>query len=102
MTQMHCVGNLCTREQLVVKDTSFSKGITFDLLNEQNSLNFLLINNVVAILEKSVYKYLIAQVIKNLPAVREIWVQSLGWEHPLEKGQATHSSILAWRNPWTL
>ena len=73
-------------EQLVVKDTSFSKGITFDLLNEQNSINFLLINNVVAILENSLYKYLIVQLVKNLPAVWETWVQSLGWEHTLEKG----------------
>ena len=38
---------------------------------------------------------------KNLPAVQEIQVQSLGWEDPLEKGMATHSSILAWRIPWT-
>ena len=38
---------------------------------------------------------------KELPAVRETWVQSLGWEDPLEKGTATHSSILAWRIPWT-
>ena len=38
---------------------------------------------------------------KNLPAMQETWVQSLGWEHPLEKGMATHSSILAWRIPWT-
>ena len=37
---------------------------------------------------------------KNPPAVRETWVQSLGWEDPLEKGKATHSSILAWRIPW--
>ena len=36
---------------------------------------------------------------KNLPAMWEIWVQSLGWEDPLEKGKATHSSILAWRIP---
>ena len=35
----------------------------------------------------------------NLPAMWEIWVQSLGWEHPLEEGMATHSSILAWRTP---
>ena len=35
--------------------------------------------------------------VKNLPAVWEVWVQSLGWEDPLEKGMATHSSILAWR-----
>ena len=39
--------------------------------------------------------------VKNPPALGEIWVQSLGWEDPLEKGMATHSSILAWRIPWT-
>ena len=39
--------------------------------------------------------------VKNLPAMGETWVQSLGWEDPLEKGMATHSSILAWRIPWT-
>ena len=38
---------------------------------------------------------------KNPPAMQEIWVQSLGWEDPLEKGMATHSSILGWRIPWT-
>ena len=38
---------------------------------------------------------------KNLPAVREAWVQSLGWEDPLKEGMATHSSILAWRTTWT-
>ena len=42
-----------------------------------------------------------AQMIKNLPAMQETWVRSLGWEDPLEKGMATHSSILAWRVPWT-
>ena len=40
-----------------------------------------------------------AQLVKNLPAVRETWVQSLGWEDPLEKANATYSSILAWRIP---
>ena len=39
--------------------------------------------------------------VKNPPAMRETWVRSLGWEGPLEKGKATHSSILAWRIPWT-
>ena len=39
--------------------------------------------------------------VKNLPAMQETWVQSLGWEDPLEKGMATHSSILSWRIPWT-
>ena len=44
---------------------------------------------------------LVAQKIKNLPAVWETWVQSLGWEDPLEKETATHSSILGWSIPWT-
>ena len=44
---------------------------------------------------------LVAQRIKRLPAMQETWVQSLGWEDPLEKEMATHSSILAWRIPWT-
>ena len=42
-----------------------------------------------------------AQLVKHLPAMQETWVQSLGWEDPLEKGMATPSSILAWRIPWT-
>ena len=46
-------------------------------------------------------KSLVAQTIKNLPAMRETWVRSLGREDPLEEGMATHSSILAWRIPWT-
>ena len=43
-----------------------------------------------------------AQLVKNPPAMWETWVLSLGWEDPLEKGKATHSSILAWRIPWTV
>ena len=46
--------------------------------------------------------YLMAQLLKNSPAMRETWVQSLGWEDPLEKGKAAHSRILAWRIPWTV
>ena len=45
---------------------------------------------------------LVAQLVKNPPAVRETWVQSLDWKDPLEKGKATHSSILSWRIPWTV
>ena len=48
---------------------------------------------------------LVAQLVKNLPAMQETWVQSLGWENPLEKGKTTHSSILAWRilcTVWTV
>ena len=44
---------------------------------------------------------LVAQLVKNMPAMQETWVRSLGWEDLLEKGKATLSSILAWRIPWT-
>ena len=43
---------------------------------------------------------LVARMVKSLPAMWEIWVQSLGWEDPLEKEMATHSSTLTWRIPW--
>ena len=45
---------------------------------------------------------LVAQLVNNPPAMWETWVRSLGWEDPLEKGKATHSSVLAWRIPWTV
>ena len=43
---------------------------------------------------------IVAQLLKNPPATQETWVRSLGWEDPLQKEKATHSSILAWRIPW--
>ena len=49
-----------------------------------------------------IWASLVAQLVKNLPAMRETWVPSLGWEDPLEKVKATYSSILAWRIPWTV
>ena len=49
-----------------------------------------------------VYASLVAQLVKNRPTMRETWVRSLGWEDSLEKGKATHSSIVAWRIPWTV
>ena len=49
-----------------------------------------------------IWASLVAQMVKNLPAMQETWVGSLGWEDPLEKGKATHSSVLAWRIPWTV
>ena len=45
---------------------------------------------------------LVAQLVKNPPAMQETWVQSLGWEDPVEERKATHSSILSWRIPWTV
>ena len=50
---------------------------------------------------KSFVSSLMAQRVKHLPAIQETWVRSLGQEDPLEKEMATHSSILAWRIPWT-
>ena len=47
------------------------------------------------------YSVLVAQTVKNQPAMWETWVRSLGWEDPLEEDMTTHSSILAWRIPWT-
>ena len=45
---------------------------------------------------------LVAQLVKNVPEMQETWAQSLGWEDPLKKGKAAHSSILAWKIPWTV
>ena len=45
---------------------------------------------------------LVAQLVKNPPAMQETWVQSLGWDDPSEKGTASHFRILAWRIPWTV
>ena len=45
---------------------------------------------------------LVVHLVKNLPAMQETWVQSLNWEISLEKGTATHSSILTWKIPWTV
>ena len=50
---------------------------------------------------KDIWASLVAQMVRNLPAMQETWVQSLGWEDPLEKGMATHSNVLVWRIPWT-
>jgi len=49
----------------------------------------------------SLWASLVAQTVKNRPAMQETWVQSVGWADPLEKGMAIHSSVLAWRIPWS-
>ena len=56
-------------------------------------------NRLVTQLTSLATKPLVAQLVKNLPAIQETWVRSLGWEDSLEKRMATHSSILAWRIP---
>ena len=55
-----------------------------------------------AIIWQETWTSLIAHLVKNLPVMWETWLRSLGWESPLEKGKATHSTILAWRIPWTV
>ena len=63
-----------------------------------------------AIVQESEYSFTLpffgasleAQLVKNPPAMQETWFQFLGWEDTLEKGKVTHSSILAWRIPWTV
>ena len=63
---------------------------------------FILCAKLVGYPQKKINSYsLVAHMVKNLPTIRETQVQSLSWEGPLEKGIATHSSILAWRTPWT-
>ena len=80
---------LCDRKMILItrKMTKFRPG-------------FWLVNNGHA--HKESRASLVAQLVKNLPAMQETWVRSLGWEDPREKAQATHSSILAWRSPWTV
>ena len=53
-------------------------------------------------IRSAIWASLVAQLVKNPPAMWETWVQSLGWEDTLEKGKATHSNILTWRVPWTI
>ena len=55
---------------------------------------------LIALMDTYVRASLVVQMVKRLPAMRETWVQSLGWEDPLEKEMATHSSTLAWKIPW--
>ena len=56
---------------------------------------------IINVLMHLLWASLVAQLVKNLPAMPQTWAPSLGWEDPLEKEVGTHSSILAWRIPWT-
>ena len=68
-------------------------------LNFRQTTNALLIPHVPVCY---IYQPFVAQLVKNLPAMRETWDRSLGWEDTLEKGKATHFSVLVWRIPWTV
>ena len=84
----HCLGSRHFRKSIKSPAGHKAKG-TVTLLTTYNKIIVFWVS-------------LVAQMVKNLPAMQETWVQSLGWEEPLEKGKATHSSILAWRIPWTV
>ena len=75
-----------------------------DLLAVQGNLKSLLQrhSSKASILQRSAFFTVQAQLVKNPPAMWETWLRSLGWEVSLEKGKATHCSILAWRIPWTV
>ena len=90
-----CKDEFCTTELVLIllvsvlsKTNKFTKHFWSD---NSVSLNWISTSEV----------SLVAQTVKNLSAMQENWVQSLGWEDPLEKKMATHSSVLAWRIPWT-
>ena len=68
--------------------------------NQKNTWSNIKVVSLIALY--LVWASLVAQLVKNPPVMQVAWVQSLGWEDPLEKGTATHSSILAWRIPWTV
>ena len=72
-----------------------SESVSFSFFKKRKHISFIVIEDI--------YRefFPIAQMVKNLPAIWETWVQSLGQEDPLEMGMAAHSSILAWRIPWT-
>ena len=72
----------------------------------ETQFNFIIILDELPLPLQKVYLWfvwasLVAQMVKNLPAMQETPVRSVGWEHALEKEMAIHSSILAWRSPWT-
>ena len=70
-------------------------------ITEEQALEFYLFLYLQLLTRYLAHTSLLAQIVKNLPAMQETWIWSLSWEDPLEKGTATHSSILAWRIPWT-
>ena len=98
----HCSGSFCCRVQALsgLPDSSADKESACNA-GHPSSIPGLGRSAGEGIGYPSQYSWtsLVAQMVKNLPTVRETWVQSLGWKDPLEKGMATHSSILAWRIP---
>ena len=71
-----------------------------DKTGSHTQSTFLLVVKVFLGPSRVIWAFLVAQMVKNPPALQETQVQSLGWEDTLEKGMTTHSSILAWKIPW--
>ena len=91
-------GDLCNLE---IKPTSPALAggfFTTEPLRKPNLFPRMIVINLSSVVKGA---SLVAQLVKNLPAMRETRVPSLGWEDPLKNGMATHSSILAWKIPWT-
>ena len=75
--------------------------LSFFIRDSEDHLRLMVSGQVFKIKFSNIWDSLVAHLVKNPPVMRETWVGSLGWEDPLEKGKATHSSILAYRIPWT-
>ena len=96
----------CTRKFLNVGNVKFAKATELpkenvpDSSGQEKFLHIRFFLSRIKLMYPTTGVSLVAQMVKNLPAMRETWVLSLGWEDPLEEGVATHSSILAWRIPW--
>ena len=88
--------------ELQLKHQSFQWIFRVDFLEEVKNINSKMRNyDLDGIFITSPIYTKLSQRVKDLPATRETWIRSLGWEDPLEKGMVTHSSILTWRIPWT-
>ena len=86
----------CQENALIIANTLFQQHeTTLQMVNTKIRL-------IIELLHLRVQGFPLAQLIKNPTAMWETWVRSLGWEDPLEKRKVTHSSILAWRTPWTV
>ena len=96
----------CSDRSNIDRDARLKGNKQKDLIYKQVTQSLLCLANKHFFFFASTYKCnwasLVAQLVKNLPVMLETWVRSLGWEHSMEKGTATHSSILAWRIPWTV
>ena len=112
---IHCINRMKMKSHMII---SIFPGETFDITHYSVKIKALSKLGIQEYLEKTwhsllqcllpralglwTWTSLVAQLVQNLPVMQKTWVRSLGWEDPLGKGMATHSSILTWRIPWTI